>query len=233
MIPVNGYWRSMHHCLLSPCRFRPGPRRCCLPPAPVSPAGDSRFRNFSSNCRAPVCPSSAWLCWAMKIPLWYLVVLLACLFTPGRSDCQGECAACGLLMQQQLQQAFNTMVSVFALWKELPLNAFRVCMHVWFQPLRERKWCLIGSWESTRVCIRQKTPNRVHVCIKIVHKKTWPMWCFTSLAWTTPRRSDYVEQNQSFYSWKLQKVSDQGAQMSVFKKTKKKQTTFSFKWNNT
>uniref|UniRef100_H3DPB9 Prepronociceptin b n=1 Tax=Tetraodon nigroviridis TaxID=99883 RepID=H3DPB9_TETNG len=46
----------------------------------------------------------------MKIPLWYLVVLLACLFTPGRSDCQGECAACGLLMQQQLQQAFNTMV---------------------------------------------------------------------------------------------------------------------------
>ncbi|XP_056260790.1 proenkephalin-A-like [Seriola aureovittata] len=50
----------------------------------------------------------------MKIPLWCLVVLLACLFTPGRSDCQGECVACGLLMQQQqqqqLQQAFNTMV---------------------------------------------------------------------------------------------------------------------------
>ncbi|KAM8725161.1 prepronociceptin b isoform 1-T4 [Acanthopagrus schlegelii] len=47
----------------------------------------------------------------MKIPVWYLVVLLACLFTPGRSDCQGECVACGLLLQQQqLQQAFNTMV---------------------------------------------------------------------------------------------------------------------------
>uniref|UniRef100_UPI0037E85B61 prepronociceptin b n=1 Tax=Semicossyphus pulcher TaxID=241346 RepID=UPI0037E85B61 len=48
----------------------------------------------------------------MKIPLWYLVVLLACLITTGRSDCQGECVACGLLMQQQqqLQQAFNTMV---------------------------------------------------------------------------------------------------------------------------
>ncbi|KAM9338922.1 prepronociceptin b [Symphorus nematophorus] len=47
----------------------------------------------------------------MKIPLWYLVVLLACLFAPGRSDCQGECVACGLLLQQQqLQQAFNTMV---------------------------------------------------------------------------------------------------------------------------
>lgn len=47
----------------------------------------------------------------MKIPLWYLLVLLACLFTPGRSDCQGECVACGLLLQQQqLQQAFNTMV---------------------------------------------------------------------------------------------------------------------------
>lgn len=55
----------------------------------------------------------------MKISLCYLVVLLACLFTPGRSDCQGECAACGLLVQQQqqlqLQQAFNTMVSAFAL----------------------------------------------------------------------------------------------------------------------
>ncbi|XP_070705885.1 prepronociceptin-like [Pempheris klunzingeri] len=47
----------------------------------------------------------------MKIPLCYLVVVLACLFTPGRSDCQGECMACGLLMQQQqLQQAFDSMV---------------------------------------------------------------------------------------------------------------------------
>ncbi|XP_034435933.1 prepronociceptin b [Hippoglossus hippoglossus] len=48
----------------------------------------------------------------MKIPLWCLVVLLACLFTPGRSDCQGQCAACSLLLQQhqQLQQAFNTMM---------------------------------------------------------------------------------------------------------------------------
>ncbi|XP_035534808.1 prepronociceptin b [Morone saxatilis] len=46
----------------------------------------------------------------MKIPLWYMVVVLACLFAPGRSDCQGECVACGLLLQQQLQQAFNTMV---------------------------------------------------------------------------------------------------------------------------
>ncbi|XP_034555002.1 prepronociceptin b [Notolabrus celidotus] len=46
----------------------------------------------------------------MKIPLWFLVVLLASLFTPGRSDCQGDCVACGLLLQQQQQQAFNTMV---------------------------------------------------------------------------------------------------------------------------
>nr|XP_019947217.1 PREDICTED: proenkephalin-A-like isoform X1 [Paralichthys olivaceus] len=48
----------------------------------------------------------------MKIPLWCLVVLLACLFTPGRSDCQGQCAACSMLLQQQqqLQQAFNTMM---------------------------------------------------------------------------------------------------------------------------
>ncbi|XP_034383759.1 prepronociceptin b [Cyclopterus lumpus] len=47
----------------------------------------------------------------MKIPLWYLVVLLASLFAPGRSNCQGECVACGvLLQQQQLEQVFNTMV---------------------------------------------------------------------------------------------------------------------------
>ncbi|XP_028997219.1 prepronociceptin b [Betta splendens] len=48
----------------------------------------------------------------MKIPLWCLVVLLACLFSPGGADCQGECMACGLLLQQrrQLQQSFNTMV---------------------------------------------------------------------------------------------------------------------------
>ncbi|KAM3861217.1 prepronociceptin b [Diretmus argenteus] len=49
----------------------------------------------------------------MKTPLWCLVVLLACLFTPGCSDCQGECVACGLLLQQQ-QQAFNTMVCLLA-----------------------------------------------------------------------------------------------------------------------
>ncbi|KAM4633771.1 prepronociceptin b [Polymixia lowei] len=47
----------------------------------------------------------------MKTPLWCLAVLMACVFTPGRGDCQGECLACGLLLQQeQLQQAFNTMV---------------------------------------------------------------------------------------------------------------------------
>uniref|UniRef100_A0A672HIR8 Prepronociceptin b n=1 Tax=Salarias fasciatus TaxID=181472 RepID=A0A672HIR8_SALFA len=47
----------------------------------------------------------------MKIPLWCLLVLLACLFSPGSSDCQGECVSCGLLLQQQqLQQAFNTML---------------------------------------------------------------------------------------------------------------------------
>ncbi|KAM6915556.1 prepronociceptin b [Xenentodon cancila] len=47
----------------------------------------------------------------MKIPLLCLVVLLACLLAPGHCDCQGECVACGLLMQQQqLQQAFNTIV---------------------------------------------------------------------------------------------------------------------------
>ncbi|XP_069014785.1 prepronociceptin-like [Embiotoca jacksoni] len=48
----------------------------------------------------------------MKIPLWCLVVLLACVCTPGRTDCQGECVACALFLQQQqlqLQEAFNTL----------------------------------------------------------------------------------------------------------------------------
>uniref|UniRef100_A0A1A8LHE3 Prepronociceptin b n=1 Tax=Nothobranchius pienaari TaxID=704102 RepID=A0A1A8LHE3_9TELE len=47
----------------------------------------------------------------MKIPLWCLLVLMGCLFTPVHCDCQGECVACGLLLQQQqLQEAFNTIV---------------------------------------------------------------------------------------------------------------------------
>ncbi|XP_034018338.1 prepronociceptin b [Thalassophryne amazonica] len=48
----------------------------------------------------------------MRITLWCLAVLLACLFHPGHSDCQDQCVACGALLQQQqqLQQAFNTMV---------------------------------------------------------------------------------------------------------------------------
>ncbi|XP_061668722.1 prepronociceptin b isoform X2 [Syngnathoides biaculeatus] len=51
-----------------------------------------------------------WVCRAMKIPLWCLLVLLPCFFTPGRSDCQGDCVACGLLLQeQQLHEEFNTM----------------------------------------------------------------------------------------------------------------------------
>ncbi|XP_029705586.1 prepronociceptin b [Takifugu rubripes] len=67
----------------------------------------------------------------MKIPLWYLVVLLACLFTPGRSDCQGECVACGLLMQQQLQQAFNTMVCLLECEGRVSGSlTWEVCQHV-------------------------------------------------------------------------------------------------------
>uniref|UniRef100_A0A3B3UD13 Prepronociceptin b n=1 Tax=Poecilia latipinna TaxID=48699 RepID=A0A3B3UD13_9TELE len=47
----------------------------------------------------------------MKVPVWCLVVLLGCLFTPARCDCQGECVACGLLLQQQqLEEAFDTIV---------------------------------------------------------------------------------------------------------------------------
>lgn len=75
----------------------------------------------------------------MKIPVWYLVVLLACLFTPGRSDCQGGCVACGLLVQQQLQQAFDTMVS--ALIPHVEKNTCRgfinvcVCMCVFLSLL--------------------------------------------------------------------------------------------------
>ncbi|XP_038842131.1 prepronociceptin b [Salvelinus namaycush] len=48
----------------------------------------------------------------MKWSLWSL--LLLCLCTPGRSDCQGDCLACGLLLSnpqsQSQQQAFNTLV---------------------------------------------------------------------------------------------------------------------------
>ncbi|XP_038164493.1 prepronociceptin b [Cyprinodon tularosa] len=47
----------------------------------------------------------------MKIHVWCLVVLLGCLFAPARCDCQGECVACGLLLQkQQLEEAFDTIV---------------------------------------------------------------------------------------------------------------------------
>ncbi|KAM9840497.1 prepronociceptin b [Aulostomus maculatus] len=68
----------------------------------------------------------------MKIPLWCLVVLLACLFTPGRSDCQGECVACGLLLQrqqqQQLHQAFNTMVCLLECEGHVPSSlTWEVC----------------------------------------------------------------------------------------------------------
>ncbi|XP_042247040.1 prepronociceptin b [Thunnus thynnus] len=77
----------------------------------------------------------------MKIPLWCLVVLLACLSTPGRSDCQGECVACGLLLQQQqLQQAFNTMVCLLeceghvssSLTWEVCKRAFKLSHHPTF-----------------------------------------------------------------------------------------------------
>ncbi|XP_042360040.1 prepronociceptin b [Plectropomus leopardus] len=67
----------------------------------------------------------------MKIPLWYLLVLLACLFTPGRSDCQEECVACGLLLQQQqLQQAFNTMVCLLECKGHVSSSlTWEVCKH--------------------------------------------------------------------------------------------------------
>ncbi|XP_037541194.1 prepronociceptin b [Nematolebias whitei] len=49
----------------------------------------------------------------MKTSLWCLLVLMGCLFTPAHCDCQGECVACGLLLQQQqLQEAFSTMACV-------------------------------------------------------------------------------------------------------------------------
>uniref|UniRef100_A0A8C6VAL7 Prepronociceptin b n=1 Tax=Neogobius melanostomus TaxID=47308 RepID=A0A8C6VAL7_9GOBI len=48
----------------------------------------------------------------MRSPVWSLVVLmLGCMSSPVKADCQGECVACGvLLQQQQMEQAFNTMV---------------------------------------------------------------------------------------------------------------------------
>ncbi|KAI4877699.1 hypothetical protein NFI96_031895 [Prochilodus magdalenae] len=41
----------------------------------------------------------------MKTPLWTLLLLSLCV--PGRSDCQGDCLTCALLLPQQ--QAFNTL----------------------------------------------------------------------------------------------------------------------------
>ncbi|XP_033846983.1 prepronociceptin b [Periophthalmus magnuspinnatus] len=48
----------------------------------------------------------------MRSPVWSLVVLvLGCVSSPVKADCQGECVACGILLQeQQMEQAFNTMV---------------------------------------------------------------------------------------------------------------------------
>ncbi|TDH00070.1 hypothetical protein EPR50_G00183740 [Perca flavescens] len=68
----------------------------------------------------------------MKIPLWNLVVLLACLFTPGRSDCQEDCVACSLVFQQQqqMQQAFNTMVCLLECEGHVSSSlTWEVCRH--------------------------------------------------------------------------------------------------------
>ncbi|XP_041715995.1 prepronociceptin-like [Coregonus clupeaformis] len=52
----------------------------------------------------------------MKWSLWSILLLVVCLCSPGRSDCQGDCLACGLLIPlpnpqtQGQQQAFNTLV---------------------------------------------------------------------------------------------------------------------------
>ncbi|CAL9692169.1 unnamed protein product [Knipowitschia caucasica] len=48
----------------------------------------------------------------MRSPVWSLFVLtLGCVSSPVKADCQGECVACGILLQeQQMEQAFNTMV---------------------------------------------------------------------------------------------------------------------------
>ncbi|XP_066533676.1 prepronociceptin b isoform X2 [Hoplias malabaricus] len=42
----------------------------------------------------------------MKTPLWTFLLLSLCV--PGRSDCQGDCLTCALLLPEQ--QAFNTLV---------------------------------------------------------------------------------------------------------------------------
>ncbi|XP_052379299.1 prepronociceptin-like [Oncorhynchus keta] len=50
----------------------------------------------------------------MKWSLWSLLLLVVRLCSPGRSDCQGDCLACGLLLPlpnpQTQQQTFNTLV---------------------------------------------------------------------------------------------------------------------------
>lgn len=92
---------------LSPCRLDPDPTAFTSQILQLLTPCFELFCLLGSSLSLPV-----WVRWAMKIPLWCLVVLLACLFTPGCSDCQGQCMACGLLLQQQqLEQTFNTMVS--------------------------------------------------------------------------------------------------------------------------
>ncbi|XP_038818618.1 prepronociceptin-like [Salvelinus namaycush] len=52
----------------------------------------------------------------MKWSLWSLLLVVVRLCSPGRSDCQGDCLACGLLLPlpnpqtQGQQQTFNTLV---------------------------------------------------------------------------------------------------------------------------
>jgi len=140
-------------CISSPCRLDPHPIRLNRPD---SPAGEPLFETLPVYLLDSL---PVWLCWAMKIPLWYLVVLLASLFTPGRSDCQGECVACGvLLQQQQLEQVFNTMVRICV----CVCLCVCVCVCV-IVCLRESLSALINSDKS--VCARVGTVSPWWKCV--------------------------------------------------------------------
>ncbi|XP_072537572.1 prepronociceptin b [Salminus brasiliensis] len=62
----------------------------------------------------------------MKTPLWTLLLLSLCV--PGRSDCQGDCLTCGLLLPPQ--QAFSTLVCLLECEAQAsPALTWDLCYH--------------------------------------------------------------------------------------------------------
>ncbi|XP_026802630.1 prepronociceptin b [Pangasianodon hypophthalmus] len=63
----------------------------------------------------------------MKTPLWILLLLSLCV--PGRSDCQGDCLTCALLLPPQ--QTFNTLVCLLECESQaFPAHTWDLCYQV-------------------------------------------------------------------------------------------------------